>query len=99
MSTGRESGGGIGGQYFKKYYHDFERADGRVLHEGRLLKPARYYNKIYDTITEGDVNYDKSKTRKIVEKLKKDNIPDRLAVKEKLQMYKLRQMKLNKGSL
>lgn len=99
MSTGRESGGGIGGPYFKKFYSDFERADGRILHDGRLLKPARYYNKIYDSITEGDINYDKSKHKRIVDKLKKDNTPDRLAVKERLQEYKLRQMKLNKGCL
>lgn len=100
MSTSGKAGG-IGKQWFQRNYQDYERAGNRIiLDNGISCKPARYYEKIYDSII-GDYNGYKGGRKALAKTvtMQKESSPERLQVKERLQEYSLRQQKLNKGAL
>lgn len=80
---------GIGKDWFDKYYQDLYNNDQAVIKENLIVKPPKYYDKQYDLLNPSDLER--------IKNIRKANAPDfasdRLKVKEKLQIYKFKQLK------
>ena len=90
---------GIGAPWFAKYASDVY-PHGSVIINGHNTKPPRYYAKLYE-------RFDPEAKRVLAEletsnfhraqKTKGDNTPERLRVKEQVQLARLRQLKRHKN--
>lgn len=83
---------GIGTEWFKKYKSDVYPDDFIVIRE-KLMKPPKFYDKIFEKVSEKD--YAKLKSKRRIKNIdrKNDNTPDRLAVREQIKLYKAKQLK------
>lgn len=92
MSRGGKGGHGIGYDWFIKYNRDVYPSDFCVI-EGKKYKTPRYYDRMLEEITpKGYLSVIKAARMRNAEQRSVDNTPDRLAVREKVQELKLRQL-------
>lgn len=94
MSRGGTRGRGLASQWLTKYMGDVYPHDV-VIHDGRKLKPPRYFDKLlekFDPATMGVIRMQREIRAK---ELADDNTPARLAVKETVQIAKMALKKRN----
>lgn len=78
---------GIGRGWFEKYYKDVYPADVVIMRNDLKLRPPKYYDKLYDL--QDPSSYVKIKLRrKRLAAKNTDNTPDRLKVRENIQLLR-----------
>lgn len=90
---------GIGYDWFAKNYSDYERAGNRIiLDSGISVKAARYYENIYERRIIGEYNGYKGERKRVAkfDRVVNDNTPERLAVKEKIALWKQKQKSMER---
>ncbi|AXL14753.1 replication initiator protein [Microviridae sp.] len=81
---------GVGKNWYKKYTTDVFPSDF-LIHDNKKIKVPRYYEKLYD-LDEGDIEELKLRRNKKAARQLKNNTPERLHVREKLQNLKFKQL-------
>lgn len=82
---------GIGQKWYKRYKQDITILDEVIIKDKLTSRIPRYYNKLLaiDDVEE----YRRIRNRREAKICKKDNTPDRLAVKEEIKKGQLKQLK------
>lgn len=83
---------GIGMDWYLKYKDDIYPEDFVVIN-GRKMRPARYYDSIYEIDSQKEYKKLKEKRRQKAAVHYNDNTPERLAVREKVLESKTKQLK------
>lgn len=83
--------GGIGKKWYEKYYKDTEK--DFITHNGIKMKPPKYYDGLFEKRDSEQFNEVKEKRRLNALKLKKENTPERLRVKEQIKKRQLNRLK------
>ncbi len=91
MSTGRKPGEGLGGPWYKKYKNDLFPEDECII-DGRIMKPPRYYAKLYEQ--EEPEQYEQMKTnrKRFFDKHEADATWQRLEQRAKVKHAQLDQL-------
>lgn len=82
----------IGKEWLTRFASDVYPSDFVVVRE-KKLKPPKYYDKIYDQFYPGAVSELKSKRRALAKNREHNNTPERLLVRETVQLEKLKRLK------
>lgn len=94
MSRGGRTGRGLAHQWFTKYTDDVA-TDDVVIHNGRKLKPPRYFDKLLDEYRPAQMAYNRMMRELRAKELAEDNTPARLADKETVTIAKMALKKHN----
>lgn len=89
LADGTEKVGGIASGWIHKYHQDIYGHDKDQLHlNGKAFKPARYYDKIYDSINPS--HYEKIKKSRIdnTQEMTEDHLRARAAITRARKTYK-----------
>jgi len=85
---GRKNGlGGIGSKWIKQFASDVY-PDDFVIINGKKARPPRYYDQNYEIVDPDDMANIKWARKENLRKHADDNTPERLAVREKVQLAK-----------
>lgn len=82
---------GIASDWFKKYKSDLDK--DFITMRGIKMRPAKFYDRLYDKIDEFGFDLIKEKRRIQMDPNDPENFTDRLRVKEKIKLKKLKQLK------
>lgn len=74
----------VGKNYALRYADEIMYNDSIVLRGGLQLRPARYYDKLFEEYDYDKYMMNKSKRRKMAKEMSSDNTYDRLSVKERI---------------
>lgn len=88
MSRGGRNGRGIASEWFEKYNADVYPHD-HVIHDGRKLKPPRYFDKLLEQFNPTAMEVIRLAREERAKDLAEDNTPARLRDKEIVQTAKL----------
>ncbi len=83
---------GIGAMWFKKYQSDVYPSD-EVIIKGRQVKPPRFYDTLYEQAEPNGFNLIKMRREETAEDNAANNTPERLGVREKVQLAQMRNLK------
>jgi len=81
---------GIASDWYKKYKTDIYPSDF-LIHGNKKVKVPRYYDNLYDIDTD-DLEVIKIQRKENARKFRKDNTPERLAVREKIKQLNYKQL-------
>lgn len=82
---------GIAREWFNKYRHDLDK--GFITDNGVKLPPGNYYKNLYKEHHGDEYTYIQERQRQQIDTLDLENKPERLRVKEKLKLLKIKQLK------
>lgn len=89
--TAQSNRPGIGRAWFDKYKHDLDK--GFITMRGIKMPPPKYYNDVYALTDEENYMYIKQKKQQAIDIMDPDNTLDRLRVKEKIKLKRIKQLK------
>lgn len=84
---------GLGQSWIKKYWKDVYPHDYVVTSDGRKRRTPSYYDQYYETIRPREFRVLKERRKMASKEHKEDLTPERLAVREEVQLSKLKQLK------
>lgn len=88
MSRGGRTGRGLAAEWLTKYHTDVYPHD-HVIHDGRKLKPPRYFDKLLEDWNPAQIAYVRMMREHRAKELADDNTPARLAAKEAVTIAKM----------
>ena len=80
----------IGREWLDKFLNDVYIGDQVITREGRKCKPPKYYDKLLEDMSPERFKFIKRDREARAKKREEDNTLDRLAIREELQLIKLR---------
>ncbi len=92
MSRGGKTGKGLGYEWYQKYKTDLFPRDECIV-DGRIMKPPKYYTKIYEKEEPEQWNKIKQDRRRFSDKHEQDNTSQRLGQRETVKQAQTKQTK------
>jgi len=87
---------GIGKDWYDKYWRDvYVNGEDSVIIEGRKSRPPRYYDSQFEILSPSDLESIKLERKRKAALHVEDSTPDRLNVREKVQLARLRKLPRN----
>lgn len=83
----------LGKEFFNKFKDDIIVGDSVIIRKGLICKPAKYYDKLYDSLNPKHMERIKRERQKMAMSNEDYHDYRRLEVKEKIKMYKNKQLK------